>query len=436
MDNIFQLPITSYVPTVKSLQIPPELSKLKSLVHLDLRSNNIEGTLPTNFGDMRLLRYVNLNDNSITGMVPTQLYKMYGMEYLNLGNNLLTGSISTYIGGLINLRAIHLGYNYFSGTIPSELAMSTLLGAIHLAGNTLSGTIPSSLCSQRGKYEMFDLEVLKADCSLCNSDVNDEGYCCCTSCVEHSSKEWDDQACPNVQYSNSTCTNYFNSNDNVHWYASTIQDVEYANLFGVETDNTTNIYENFDGYYYTDDELLYFLNLETSYPDPSTYIGCDDIDLYGCGSYSSFVGLDSYPASDACCSCQGYTEDLSSTITSKNTVLSADSLCKDFQIAYPWPQYNCDWFSQNITRCDSYGNENVTLNGNKVVLAKDACCVCGGGVDLATCNDLPEWRDNHFSATYTCDDYDDNHMCEIGGDYKRFNAGPNHACCICGKLTY
>ena len=291
------------------------------------------------------------------------------------------------------------------------------------------------LCDQRGKYDIYDLDILRADCSVCGTTESVLSDCCCTSCLDQSGNISQYATCPNVESVDNFCGNYFNTNDTVHWYAPKNQFIKYEVIYGSTEMDDIVVVDNFDGYYYTDDELINFDKLETSYPHPTAYIGCDDVELYGCASLGKFVGLDGVRANEACCVCQGFDESYEEGIVnSVNVTTGINESCEDYQIAYPWPQHNCEWFQQNDTRCISHGNNYVTLNDNRLVLAKDACCICGGGVNLDTCDDILDWSDSHYLTPYTCEDFKDNFYCGVGGEYRRFNLGSADACCVCGEL--
>ncbi|MDB2445453.1 hypothetical protein N9X66_09935, partial [Gammaproteobacteria bacterium] len=59
--------------------------------------------------------------------------------------NGLNGTIPSELGNLSNLTNLHLGSNSLTGTIPSELGNLTKLAQILLFSNSLTGGIPSEL---------------------------------------------------------------------------------------------------------------------------------------------------------------------------------------------------------------------------------------------------------------------------------------------------
>jgi Leucine rich repeat len=77
--------------------IPPEISILTNLTHLDLSNNYLKGT------------------------IPEELYYLTNLEKLYLFKNFLTGTISTRIGDLDKITHLQLSHNELSGSIPTQL---------------------------------------------------------------------------------------------------------------------------------------------------------------------------------------------------------------------------------------------------------------------------------------------------------------------------
>ena len=109
------------------------------VVQLDLREQNLIGSIPSSIGVLSNLLSLNFMDNSLTGSIPSE------------------------IGLLSNLVFIGLGKNSLSGTIPATLNYLSRLNVLELSQNSLSGMIPSSLCSKNLTY----LGVSKNSQRLC-----------------------------------------------------------------------------------------------------------------------------------------------------------------------------------------------------------------------------------------------------------------------------
>ncbi|XP_074282169.1 receptor-like protein EIX2 isoform X2 [Silene latifolia] len=173
-----------------------------TLQHLDLRSNDFEGPLPSIFKSMLSLQSLSLRDNSFSGSVPLWLRAMGRLEvldlsknicfnyveggimgimgnpcnfkYLDLSENCLTqgdilepsmslsgcsafdleylglggywmnmsSSLPSSLGQLTNLYHLDLSYNKFKGGVPASFVNLTSLKYLDLSKNMLNGTIP------------------------------------------------------------------------------------------------------------------------------------------------------------------------------------------------------------------------------------------------------------------------------------------------------
>lgn len=107
--------------------------------------NNLEGYLPTEFGNLTALVHLNLDNNSLSGSLPASMANLTSLDRMFINGNDLSGSIPSWIDGLTSVREIGLGNNNFSGTIPSELFNLTSLTRIDLNDNQLSGDISEDI---------------------------------------------------------------------------------------------------------------------------------------------------------------------------------------------------------------------------------------------------------------------------------------------------
>ncbi len=149
--------------------IPAALGDLDSLKHLDLNTNSLTGSIPTDLGNLTNLETLDLGRNSLTGSIPTELGDLTNLQKLwlhgNKNNNNdtgLTGSIPAELGNLTNLEELHLGSNSLTGSIPMELGDLTKLERLFLDSNDLTGSIPAELINLMGT-----LSYLHVDDALC-----------------------------------------------------------------------------------------------------------------------------------------------------------------------------------------------------------------------------------------------------------------------------
>lgn len=115
------------------------------VAQLDLYYNGLDGTIPTDLGDLTNMDYLRFNFNHLSGSIPSELGNLTNLTYFDLGNNQLTGGIPTSLGNLTKLTRFDVAGNRLDGGIPSQLGSLTALKELYLYVNQLSGSLPSEL---------------------------------------------------------------------------------------------------------------------------------------------------------------------------------------------------------------------------------------------------------------------------------------------------
>lgn len=127
--------------------IPTEVGMLTQLTHIYLHQNALKCPIPTEIGELTKLSVLNLWSNfNVNEGIPTELGKLTQLTYLFLSNNALTGTIPTELGRLDQVTRLQLSNNQLTGTIPSEIGMLNQLTDLWLYFNTLNGSIPDEIC--------------------------------------------------------------------------------------------------------------------------------------------------------------------------------------------------------------------------------------------------------------------------------------------------
>ncbi len=137
--------------------IPEELGQLVDLKRLSLRSNLLTGGIPTELSNLRDLTHLWIGFNQLSGVIPAELSNLLDLQYMHLGGNELTGAIPAELGELINLESLYLFQNQLNYSIPGELGRLAKLRHLSLRRNNLTGTIPPQL------GQLDHLEVLALD---------------------------------------------------------------------------------------------------------------------------------------------------------------------------------------------------------------------------------------------------------------------------------
>jgi len=141
--------------------IPPEIGDLSNLTYLGLGDNHLSGSIPPELGNLSNLSSVHLFNNQLSGPVPGELGNLTNMVGLQAGGNQFSGSIPASLGNLSNLKSLNLGYNQLSGSIPGTLGNLGNLEALHLQANLLSGEIPVELSKlgKLGELELYENQL-------------------------------------------------------------------------------------------------------------------------------------------------------------------------------------------------------------------------------------------------------------------------------------
>lgn len=125
--------------------IPPEIGNLTNLTYLGLGDNQLSGSIPPELGNLSNLHGIHLFDNQLTGPIPHQLGNLANLEGIQAIGNQLSGPIPPELGNLSKLKRLNLAYNQLSGSIPAALGNLSNLEDLGIQANQLTGPIPAEL---------------------------------------------------------------------------------------------------------------------------------------------------------------------------------------------------------------------------------------------------------------------------------------------------
>jgi len=124
-------------------ELPIEIGQLEKLLFMSLSGNQISGRIPESIGDLKNLKTLAIGDNDLIGELPLSLYSLSGLETLILVNNELSGRIIRFgFSDNISLQRLYLSDNQLEGDIFEGFSNLSSLVELELANNNFSGDLP------------------------------------------------------------------------------------------------------------------------------------------------------------------------------------------------------------------------------------------------------------------------------------------------------
>ncbi|KAJ3238306.1 hypothetical protein HDU78_003605 [Chytriomyces hyalinus] len=121
--------------------IPPEISQLTKLEHLNLACNNFTGPLDPIYA-LKSIKTLIVRVNSFSGTLSPEISNLTSLIHLDLSHNNFHGFIPLEIKGCkASLQVLYLRGNNFGGSIPQSLFECSLLRRLDLSENELEGVV-------------------------------------------------------------------------------------------------------------------------------------------------------------------------------------------------------------------------------------------------------------------------------------------------------
>ncbi|GKF42921.1 leucine-rich repeat-containing protein [Tanacetum coccineum] len=128
------------VPISSDILTP--LFHIRSLELLDISMNNFEGEIPGDeFGNLTKLLHLDMRENYFNGSIPSQLFQLTNLRYLDMSYNYLKGKLGPELGSFRKLTTLLLFDNRFQGPIPAQLFALEYLQHLGLSNNNLEGPL-------------------------------------------------------------------------------------------------------------------------------------------------------------------------------------------------------------------------------------------------------------------------------------------------------
>ncbi|XP_057435271.1 LOW QUALITY PROTEIN: receptor-like protein 40 [Lotus japonicus] len=127
------------------------------LTYLDLSSNNLSSTFPSNIGThLSSIIFLSLSKNNLSGSIPPSLCNNSNLLVIDVSSNQFEGKIPQCLTQSETLVVLNMQNNKLDGEIPDTFPASCALKTLDLNGNLLGGSIPKSL-AQCSSLEVLDI---------------------------------------------------------------------------------------------------------------------------------------------------------------------------------------------------------------------------------------------------------------------------------------
>ncbi|QCD94834.1 LRR receptor-like serine/threonine-protein kinase FLS2 [Vigna unguiculata] len=114
--------------------VPKWVFGLKKLVSFVSNFNFFEGQIPDGFRNLTLLENLDLDENSFSSFTPLLFYNSFAhLKFLDLSSNNLQGTIPDDLGNVTSLVTLDLSYNQLEGPVPTSFGYLCNLRAIYFS---------------------------------------------------------------------------------------------------------------------------------------------------------------------------------------------------------------------------------------------------------------------------------------------------------------
>jgi Leucine-rich repeat (LRR) protein len=132
---------------------------LSQLEYLDLKYNQLRGSLPETIGDLSELRVLGLSNNQLNGQLPASMSQLVRLQTLALDDNDFDGSLEAVTDYLTNLEFFYADRNEFLHFVDDEFAVKLQrLRELDLSQNRLYSSVSTEL--PRHLFAHSSLQVL------------------------------------------------------------------------------------------------------------------------------------------------------------------------------------------------------------------------------------------------------------------------------------
>ncbi|KAG5244221.1 leucine-rich repeat family protein [Salix suchowensis] len=125
---------------------------------MDLGMNQLNGSIPEDFGKLKKLQLLSLFENHLSGEVPPSIGLLPALKTFKVFSNNLSGALPPKMGLYSKLEEFDVSTNQFSGQLPEHLCAGGVLQGVVAFENSLSGPVPRSLgnCNSLHSIQLYN----------------------------------------------------------------------------------------------------------------------------------------------------------------------------------------------------------------------------------------------------------------------------------------
>lgn len=128
---------------------------------IELRDNNLVGTIPQEIDSVHILRQLILPDNYLRGTLPDNIHSI-NLKDIDLSNNDIEGTLpDLFFNNFNDIETINFNNNNMKGSIPETRGFDRNLVKLELAGNGFTGTLSRDLFEDKSGLEILNLKANK-----------------------------------------------------------------------------------------------------------------------------------------------------------------------------------------------------------------------------------------------------------------------------------
>jgi Leucine-rich repeat (LRR) protein len=134
---------------------------LANVRNFDVSMNRLTGTIPVALASgCPFMKFLNMSGNKLSGTLPLSVSALSSMEEFDVSSNAITGTLPSGYGNLTNIQDFVVSDNRLTGTLPAVYSQWVNLQWFRAASNNLGGTLPPSYKAWI-KLQWFRVELNK-----------------------------------------------------------------------------------------------------------------------------------------------------------------------------------------------------------------------------------------------------------------------------------